>query len=96
MSKGFRQIFILQAFSAAAPSIRVALLKSLRSRAARNAEIFLVYNSLGYPAFGPGWELTGGWHDYSEKRLKADLSTAGWKNPVSEGQQNLRVTRARN
>ncbi|OIO04433.1 MAG: hypothetical protein AUJ51_01920 [Elusimicrobia bacterium CG1_02_56_21] len=96
MSKGFRQIFILQAFSAAAPSIRVALLKSLRSRAARNADIFLVYNSLGYPAFGPGWELTGGWHDYSEKRLKADLSAAGWKNPVSEGQQNLRVTRARN
>lgn len=34
---------------------------------------------LGYPAFGPDWELTGGWHEYPAEALAADLKAAGWK-----------------
>jgi len=75
----FDLALILQVFSAVAPADRVKFLKAVAGRVAGNGQLFIMHTEPGYPEFGPDWELTGGWQEYSNKELAADLEKAGWR-----------------
>jgi hypothetical protein len=34
---------------------------------------------LGYPEFGPDWELTGGWMECRAEDIEAALAGTGWR-----------------
>ncbi|MEI7529660.1 MAG: radical SAM protein [Elusimicrobiota bacterium] len=76
---GYGVIVVSQVLSAMAPGRRAGALKTLRAAARPGCRLFVIDGLLGYPEFGPDWELTGGWHDYPAGALAADLRAAGWK-----------------
>ena len=75
----YGEIVVAQVLSAVQRDKRVGALKALRAAAREGARLVIIDGLLGYPAFGPDWELTGGWHDYTAGELAADLLSAGWK-----------------
>ncbi|MDO8806655.1 MAG: radical SAM protein [Elusimicrobiota bacterium] len=78
VKRQFGLAVILQVFSAVAPADRVNFLKAVRDRVTGNGQLFIIHTEPGYPEFGTDWELTGGWKEYSNKELAADLEKAGW------------------
>ena len=75
----YGEIVVSQVLSALEPGGRVGALKTLRAAARKGARLFIIDGLLGYPAFGPDWELTGGWRDYPAAALAGDLKASGWK-----------------
>lgn len=75
----YGEIVVSQVLSALEPGGRAGALKTLRAAAREGARLFIIDGLLGYPAFGPDWELTGGWHDYPAAALAGDLKASGWK-----------------
>lgn len=75
----YGEIVVSQVLSAVRPGGRAGALRTLRAAAREGARLFIIDGLLGYPAFGPDWELTGGWHEYSAAELAADLKASGWK-----------------
>jgi len=93
MARGRQQFglaVILQVFSAVNPADRVKFLKAAGSRVAEDGQLVIIHTDPGYPEFGADWELTGGWNEYSDKKLAADLEKAGWR--VTSASRNDTLT----
>ncbi|OGR64372.1 MAG: hypothetical protein A2X31_03510 [Elusimicrobia bacterium GWB2_63_22] len=75
----FRDIVVSQVLGALPAAGRVGLLRRLLGSAGFGAKLFIIDSGLGYPEFGPGWELTGSWMECARETLENDLRSAGWR-----------------
>ena len=75
----FTAIVVSQVLCSIAGPARARLLKDLLAAAGFGARLFIIDSGLGYPEFGPDWELTGNWLDCAPETLETELRTAGWR-----------------
>lgn len=95
VKRRFDLAVILQVFGAVEPADRVNFLKAAGSRVAEGGQLVVIRNEPGYPEFGADWELTGGWNEYSDKKLAADLGKAGWRVTSATRNDTLTIVCAR-
>ncbi len=75
----FRSVVVSQVLSALPAAGRVGLLRRLLGSAGFAAKLLIIDSGLGYPEFGPGWELTGSWTECARETIENDLRSAGWR-----------------
>ncbi|MEW5906274.1 MAG: cobalamin-dependent protein [Elusimicrobiota bacterium] len=90
----FANIIVSQVLAAMPGAGREKFLAALLAAAAPGARLFVIDSGLGYPDFGPDWELTGGWNECSWEDTEGGVRAAGWRllSPVDLGR--WRVFRA--
>lgn len=75
----FSGILVSQVLAAMPGPGREKFLAALRAAGAPGARLSVIDSGLGYPEFGPDWELTGGWSRCSLEDTGGAIRAAGWR-----------------